>query len=156
MDARMLAAPLFLAGAIAASAGCGADEEAAPPAPPPPPAGSGTSTTEPGTTTEEDLPAIVVEAPERGQTVASPVSVSGSADVFEANVTVRVVDAGGRELAETFTTATCGSGCRGDFSVSVPFRVQTAQAGTIVVHDDDAAGTGRPPHMVRIPVSLAP
>ena len=30
------------------------------------------------------------------------------------------------------------------------------QQGTIVVSDDDAAGTGRPPHEVRIPVVLAP
>ncbi len=152
MDARALPA-LLAALALGALAGCGTEEQDASPPPPSEPE------TEPATTGRDDaaqLPAIVVETPAAGGKVASPVVVSGSANVFEANVTVRVLDAAGRELAETFTTATCGSGCRGAFSVSVPFSVETPQPGTIVVHDDDAAGTGRPPHTVRIPVRLAP
>ena len=40
--------------------------------------------------------------------------------------------------------------------VDVPFEVDREQRGTVVVHDDDAAGVGRPPHEVRIPVILAP
>jgi immunoglobulin-like protein involved in spore germination len=156
MDARGLAALLAALGAIGAVAGCGTDEQAASPPPPPPPADAGTTAPQPETTTDDELPAILVESPSAGATVSSPVVVSGSANVFEANVTVRILGADGKELAETFTTATCGSGCRGDFSVPVPFSVQTAQPGTIVVHDDDAAGTGRPPHLVRVPVSLAP
>jgi spore germination protein GerM len=105
---------------------------------------------------EQLMPVIVVESPKRGERVSSPVTVSGNANVFEANVTVVILDAAGNELARTFTTATCGTGCRGDFSVAVPFEVDEAQAGTILVHDDDAAGTGTPPHQVRIPVVLAP
>jgi hypothetical protein len=102
------------------------------------------------------LPVIVVESPKRGATVSSPVRVSGTANVFEANVTVVILDAAGNEIARTFTTATCGTGCRGDFSVSVPFEVGEEQAGTIVVHDDDAAGTGTPPHQIHVPVILSP
>jgi hypothetical protein len=104
---------------------------------------------------EDLVPVIVVESPQPGA-VSSPVTVSGNANVFEANVTVVILDAAGNELARTFTTATCGTGCRGDFSVAVPFEVDEAQAGTILVHDDDAAGTGTPPHQVRIPVVLSP
>ena len=102
------------------------------------------------------LPAIVVERPTPGQRAGNPVLVSGTADVFEANVTVRILDARGRELARTFTTATCGTGCRGTFSLSAPYAVDEEQAGTVVVQDDDAAGAGRPPHEVRIPVVLVP
>jgi germination protein M len=105
---------------------------------------------------EQLMPVIVVESPTIGERVFSPVTVSGNANVFEANVTVVILDAAGNELARTFTTATCGTGCRGDFSVAVPFEIDEAQAGTILVHDDDAAGTGTPPHQVRIPVVLAP
>lgn len=104
---------------------------------------------------EDLVPVIVVESPQPGA-VSSPVTVSGNANVFEANVTVVILDAAGNELARTFTTATCGTGCRGDFSVAVPFEVDEAQAGTILVHDDDAAGTGNPPHQVRVPVLLQP
>jgi hypothetical protein len=59
-------------------------------------------------------------------------------------------------LADTFTTATCGTGCRGAFRARVAFEVDREQMGTIVVHDDDAAGTGTYPHEVRIPVRLVP
>jgi hypothetical protein len=59
-------------------------------------------------------------------------------------------------LVETFTTATCGTGCRGTFRTRVAYDVDEEQTGTIVVHDDDAAGTGTFPHEVRIPVRLMP
>jgi hypothetical protein len=100
------------------------------------------------------LPAITVATPYAGQTDGSPIHVSGSANVFEANVTVRILDARGREIARTFTTATCGTGCRGTYSVDVPYSVKEDQSGWVVVSDDDAAGTGHPPHEVKIPVEL--
>jgi spore germination protein GerM len=105
---------------------------------------------------DELLPAILVASPATGETVDSPVTVSGSANVFEANVTVEVLDAAGRVVGREFTTATCGTGCRGTFSLTVPYEVRAAQRGTIVVHDDDAAGTGHPPHEVKISVLLQP
>jgi hypothetical protein len=91
-----------------------------------------------------------------GEEVSNPVTVRGSANVFEANVTVDVTDSAGRLVGTAFTTATCGTGCRGTFSVTVPYEVRVAQRGEIVVHDDDAAGTGHPPHEVHIPVVLQP
>jgi hypothetical protein len=102
------------------------------------------------------LPAILVTSPPMGEEVSNPVTVRGSANVFEANVTVDVTDSAGRLVGTAFTTATCGTGCRGTFSVTVPYEVRVAQRGEIVVHDDDAAGTGHPPHEVHIPVVLQP
>lgn len=102
------------------------------------------------------LPAIVVATPSAGDTVSSPVTVAGTADVFEANVSVEVLDARGKVVGRTSTTAACGTGCRGSYSVDVPFTVAKREAGTVVVHDDDAAGTGKPPHEVRVPVTLSP
>jgi germination protein M len=105
---------------------------------------------------EELLPLILVARPLIGERVSSPLDIAGRANVFEANVTVRLVDRSGRELARTFTTATCGTGCWGDYSVSVPFSVPSEQRATLVVSDDDADGDGKPQHEVRIPVTLAP
>jgi spore germination protein GerM len=102
------------------------------------------------------LPAIVVEKPSTGDRVTSPVTVSGTANVFEANLTVEVHDALDRIVGKTFTTASCGTGCSGSFSVPVAYKVARAQQGTIVVHDDDAEGTGTPPHSVSVPVTLSP
>jgi hypothetical protein len=105
---------------------------------------------------EDLLPAITVDKPAAGARVSSPVDVSGSANVFEANVTVKVLDENGNVVGHTFTTATCGTGCRGTYSVPVTFKVGREQPGSIVVTDDDAAGTGTPPHQVRVPVVLVP
>jgi germination protein M len=103
---------------------------------------------------EDVMPVILVTSPTAGQRVSSPVPVRGTANVFEANVTVRILDENGDEVGSTFTTATCGSGCRGDFLALVSYGLDEEQPGTIVVQDDDAAGTGTPPHQVRIPVVL--
>ena len=102
------------------------------------------------------LPAITVAKPASDSSVTSPVTVAGTANVFEANVSVEVLNANGDVVGKTFTTASCGTGCRGTYSVPVSFKVAKTQSGTIVVHDDDAAGTGKPPHEVRVPVTLAP
>ena len=104
---------------------------------------------------EDLMPAILVDQPAPGKRIVDGlVLVSGSANVFEANVTVRVLDASGKELERTFTTATCGTGCRGTFEVlvKVPAPPPSGSEGFVVVEDDDAAGMGFPPHQVRIPV----
>ena len=105
---------------------------------------------------EDLLPVILVAEPAIGTRVESPVHVEGIANVFEANVTVEILDAAGNVIAQDFTTATCGTGCFGDYALDLAFDVSEEQPGTIVVHDDDAAGTGTPPHVVEIPVTLVP
>lgn len=104
---------------------------------------------------QELLPAILVESPSIGERVDNPVTVSGTANVFEATVSLRILNAGGKEIARTFTTATCGTGCRGDYSVSVSYRVDREQEGIIEVFESSAED-GRPIHVVRIPVTLTP
>src|SRR2546422_7875791 len=91
----------------------------------------------------EDLLAVIAgAAPGFDQEVASPVKVSGLANVFEANVSVEVLDQNGDVIAHDFTTASCGTGCWGSFSLALAYHVDERQPGTIVVHDDDAAGSG--------------
>jgi hypothetical protein len=137
-----------LAAVLAASACGGESGQSA--------AGSTQATSTPTPTgTGQESPLIVVEHPSRSETVSSPVEISGTANVFEANVTVRILDSQGAELAHDFTTATCGTGCRGTFSIRLPYRSPTAQNGTIVVSDDDADGNGHPQHVVTLPVRLA-
>jgi len=100
------------------------------------------------------LPPIVVASPIIGQRVDSPVTVSGTADVFEATVSVRIRDASGAEIATTFTTATCGSGCRGRYSVAVRYQVSGVQRGTVEVFSVSPKD-GSDQHLVRIPVTLS-
>ena len=101
------------------------------------------------------LSAITVRSPVIGARVTSPVTVSGTADVFEATVSVRILDAAGREIARTFTTASCGTGCRGDYSVTVSYSVPRTAPGTIEVFESSAKN-GLPVNVQLIPVTLAP
>ena len=66
-------------------------------------------------------PIELVRAESTGQTI----TFAGTADTFEANVQLRVVQ-GGKELASTFVTATCGSGCRGSFEGTIDVPAGTA------------------------------
>jgi hypothetical protein len=104
---------------------------------------------------QEHLPAILVENPSIGERVDNPVTVSGTANVFEATVSLRILNERGKEIARTFTTATCGTGCRGDYSASVEYRVDREQPGIIEVFESSAED-GRPINVVRIPVTLTP
>jgi hypothetical protein len=98
---------------------------------------------------------IVVERPSPGDEVGSPVTIGGTADVFEATVSIRVVDANGQELAAGFTTATCGSGCRGTYETKLSFFVDERQEGAIEVFEASAEN-GTELHLVSVPVTLVP
>lgn len=98
---------------------------------------------------------IVVTTPRPQDVVTSPVTIAGTADVFEAVVSIRIIDTIGNVVAETTTMATCGTGCRGDFSTEVAFAVAEEQPGEIVVYEVSAKD-GRPINEVRIPVTLVP
>jgi spore germination protein GerM len=101
-------------------------------------------------------PMITVATPGIGAQVTSPVTIAGTANVFEATVTVRILDAAGNVLVEDFTMATCGTGCRGDYETELAFDVAEEQDGVIQLQADDAAGTGTMPGLVEIPVTLTP
>ena len=97
--------------------------------------------------------AIVVTSPRSGDEVSSPVSIEGNADVFEATVSIDILDSAGKPIVRTFTTASCGTGCRGTFSKAVPFTVDTTQPGTIRVYESSAED-GKPINIVDIPITL--
>jgi hypothetical protein len=101
------------------------------------------------------LPPITVTAPLIGAVVRSPVTVTGTADVFEASVSLRVLTAGGTEIARSFTTSSCGTGCRGGYTASVTYSVSHAQRGTIEVYEVSAKD-GSAVHVQSIPVRLLP
>lgn len=119
--------------------------------------GEGLDTSRPlGRADFEDLaPPIVVASPRPGSSVSSGVEVTGDANVFEATVSFRVLDADGNVLKEAFTTATCGTGCRGTYAKGLKFSVSEEQDGTIEVFSASAED-GSPQHMVSVPVRLVP
>jgi immunoglobulin-like protein involved in spore germination len=102
-----------------------------------------------------ELPPISVAIPQAGAFVQSPITIAGSANVFEATVSIRVLDANGDVIAESFATATCGTGCRGDFSTQVDIPIDAEQPATIQVFESSAKD-GSMINTVEIPVTLVP
>lgn len=60
---------------------------------------------------------IQITSPVYGQSLRGPVTVRGNANVFEGNVTWKLLDANGRQLRKSFTTAAMGMWKR--FSISL-------------------------------------
>lgn len=149
-DVTVRVAAFVLCIGLLASACASDPDEGAPARSPRSTDGTTSPTPEPTDGTE---PAIVVEQPASGDEVVSPVRISGTADVFEATVHVRILGSGGLELAARFTTATCGSGCRGEFSTKLSFFIEKTQEGTIEVFESSAED-GSPVNLVSVPVVL--
>ncbi|MQB00277.1 MAG: hypothetical protein GEU78_08305, partial [Actinobacteria bacterium] len=107
---------------------------------------------------------ITVAWPYPGATLTDLDVISGTANVFEATVTYRVLDANGNSVLvndkkkpvdEWFTTATCGSGCRGTWKARIDIDLDQIQDGTLEVYEVSAE-SGEPINQVRIPVTLDP
>lgn len=103
---------------------------------------------------EEQTPQILVESPLPGDLVRSPIRLRGTANVFEATVSIDVRGANGKLLKRTFTTATSGTGTRGtfDMELALPDRVGPV---TVVAYAASAED-GSPLHVVELPLQLVP
>jgi hypothetical protein len=106
----------------------------------------------PATTAVED-PAIAIETPFVGGEVGTPVSVTGTADVVDAALTVRVLGEEGNELAAIVVRASCGDGCRGTFGTELFYFIERKQAGTIQVYGIGGDGERA---LASVPVVLFP
>ena len=103
------------------------------------------------------VPPITVVRPRPGARVQAPFTVSGIADVFEAGLNYQVLDASGHELSSGSMSASCGTGCPGMFSFTIPeIGVSSMQPGTIVISSAGASGQPGGGQQVRLPVELVP
>lgn len=99
-------------------------------------------------------PLVFLESVAPGDTVSSPVTVAGESNTFEGTVRIKVVGADGRILADTFTTATSGSGTWGTFSAKVPFDRGANTTGKVVVFWDSPKD-GSAQDVTEVPVTFS-
>jgi Immunoglobulin-like domain of bacterial spore germination len=98
-------------------------------------------------------PVIAIETPHVGGEVGSPVSVTGTADVLDAALTVRVLGEDGNELAAIVVRASCGDGCRGTFGTELFYFIEDMQPGTIQIYGIGGDGERA---LASVPVVLFP
>jgi germination protein M len=102
---------------------------------------------------EELSPAILVESPTFGETISSPVRVTGTANVFEAVFQLNITDWDGLIVADKTVTATSGTGTRGTFDITVPFEVSRAGLGSIITFVYSAKD-GSQENVIEIPLQI--
>lgn len=98
-------------------------------------------------------PLVLVESPVPGQQVGSPLTISGTANTFEATVNYSVTDGDGRIVDEGFTTATAGNGTFGTFSVASAFEIDRPGVGAVIGFEISARD-GRPVNTYEVPVRV--
>ncbi len=103
---------------------------------------------------EEQLPAILVESPAPGEAVSSPLTVSGSSNVFEATHQLAITDPDGLIIAEKTVTATSGTGTRGSWSETVTFGPVKRDGLGAVIAFELSAKDGSRQNVVEIPVRM--
>ncbi|QIG40340.1 hypothetical protein G5T42_13350 [Microbacterium sp. 4R-513] len=100
--------------------------------------------------------AITIDRPSGGKTVSVPFVVSGSADVFEAALTIDAVDASGMQACVRHLMATSGSGTRGTWEGTLAFPPEedtlevTLRAYTLSAQDGSMA------NLVEQPLTISP
>ena len=103
----------------------------------------------------DQLPAIFVDRPAYGAALGNPGTCHGQRErVRGDNSGSAVLDASGKTLVDQPVMATCGTGCRGTFDVTLAYTVAKAQWGTLRVYDPseqgrDAGGHPRLPGLAR-------
>jgi hypothetical protein len=101
------------------------------------------------------VPPITVVRPAAGAAVRAPLTVSGIADVFEATLRFRLLDASGHELSSGESSSSCGTGCPGTFTFSVDeLGISRDQTGTLIVSGGNASGLPGRGASVRVPLRM--
>jgi spore germination protein GerM len=103
----------------------------------------------------DQLPEIFVDRPAYGAAIGNPARVTGNSNVFEATSRIAILDGTGKSLVDKMMMATCGSGCRGTFDVTLQYDVSKAQWGTLRVYYGSAKD-GSPQGIRDYPVWLTP
>jgi hypothetical protein len=77
------------------------------------------------------LPPVFLDSPAYGATTGNPLVAFGKANTFEATLLLELTLPDGTVLWEGFTTATCGTGCWGDWQVEIPVDITEPQEGIL-------------------------
>ena len=101
---------------------------------------------------EAQTPAILVEQPLAGDRVSTPVRIRGTANVFEAQLSIDVLKATGERLGHRTVEASAGTGTRGSFDVTIP--VKAAAERLVVVAYARSPKNGARIDVVRVPVTV--
>jgi len=83
---------------------------------------------------------IVISEPRFGEQVSGTLEASGTSNTFEATLQLLLTNPQGETAAQATVTATCGTGCRGDWSHAFSDVELTSGVWTLVAESPDPSG----------------
>lgn len=109
----------------------------------------------PVTRDEFALSPVIIEQPEPGARISSgSVTASGTANVFEATLIVRLLRPDGSLAEEAVVTASCGTGCRGTWEQTFAGLEMPGEWVIEAQETDPSDGEGRPPFLARVRIKV--
>lgn len=102
---------------------------------------------------EDVSPAVLVESPLIGDTVRTPLRVRGTANTFEAVFRLKLTDASKHTAADIQVRATSGTGTRGGFDVTIPYKATRSGPGLLTAYFVSPQD-GRPVTVDTVPLTL--
>jgi hypothetical protein len=103
-----------------------------------------------------EQPAIVIDSPMCGGEVKSPITVKGTASLFEAALVVVVKDSLGQELARASVLASESAPARGTFSQELSFSLPGSSENGSIEAFSTSARDGSVINVFSVPVTLTP
>ncbi len=97
---------------------------------------------------------IKINSPPANATVTSPLTVTGTARVFEATFQVLIKDGTGRTLAKKTVTASNGAPEVGSFETTLSFQSPSSPISGIVEAFSSSAKDGTPQNIIAVPVMI--
>lgn len=134
---------------------CGDDDDAEPT--PGETTTASASTVTPGTTpaSTATAPLITIDIPAEGADVSTPIEMTGTANTFEAALTVDVLDAAGETLCARSIMATSGTGTPGTWATTLDIPPRDVYAPVTVRAYEFSAMDGSKINLVERPVMLS-
>ncbi len=105
-------------------------------------------------TYEQLSPVILIESPAIGDVVTSPITVTGTANTYEAVFQIQVIDAGGHAILTQRVQATSGTGTRGTFSSAITLPADLHGAATLRAFEYSPKD-GSPINTVEVPITVS-
>jgi hypothetical protein len=99
--------------------------------------------------------AILIDSPAYWGVAANPLVASGSTNVCDGALELVLADADGLILWEGSPTVACGAEHRGDWSISIPYDIDEAQIGALIVWEQSDQDWSQP-NIREHPVFLSP
>lgn len=100
---------------------------------------------------EDQAPAILLESPAPHESVGEEIRLSGTANTFEANLQIEVLDPQGEQIYRDHAMASSGTGTRGEFDLTIPVEYEGEGIGTIRMFEHSARD-GERTNVVTVPV----